>query len=465
MEKNSNIPENKKDAGAKKPQAKGALNSGLRQRAVPQGIRNAPPPPMGYPPHGFPPPPPPPGRGFPPPPPHPYNMPPPMYVHGDPRNINPYLAGNPAEDEYEEVEEIIYEDADENESGDEIVEDAEESEEETLEDTESEESSEEEVFEEEIPQEFMPPPPAPIFGRDLTEGDETVVNIQKEGLQKASQLAAAESRSGTIALIFKMLFGLFIFVSLVTVLVMALFAVDRENTEASKRQSVIINENAWLLPEAKANDILKSFYRTIGGIEFTSKIRNKFFNGQITFDGKKQDFYCIENKGRIYLRTGGREVGDVYLLSSVGKSKLLKTPSSVGPYLDLNNVDAETLSCALFFDELILAAAYSPVQASLAPFKYAGNKRVDGIIYEAVELKSAEDISVIYCFDLVTNRLVYRFIERGGLKIRVEFSDYQQQINTPYIYPMKRKVFIDDKPVSTCTVERLVLNKDAIFPR
>ena len=384
-----------------------------------------PPPPPGF--RGFPPPPPPGFRGFPPPPPH-------GYV--------------PQEEEYEEYEEIEY-----------IEEEV----------TEGEESSEEFEEIEEVEEEEEPAFTRPRFnnapkGRDLVaDGNETFQNMQREGEAKAVEVERAEGASRRRSIVFKIFAGLIITSALIGALVFVISVLSGGLVEHQKDPN-LIDESAWTLSDDSVNYIVKKFYRTIGGIPQMSQIRNRHMDGVISYaDGPKEDFYCIENNARVYIRIGGASADRVYFINPDGTGKKLKTTSHIGPFDPINPREGEALLNAVLYDELLSNAAFNQSASIRSPFRDAGRRRIGDVVYECIAVSTGET-NDIFCFDMVSNLLTYKIIERNGMNIRVEYSDFKEYPEG-YTYPATRKVFINEILAATSNITRISTNRDIMFPR
>jgi hypothetical protein len=288
--------------------------------------------------------------------------------------------------------------------------------------------------------------------------------MQKEGNLKAAELQKAEHVSQRRSLVLKILAVIITAAALVWGLVFAVSAImDRSGEEVLTASNT--DESAWTLPDSNENLIVKKFYRSLSGIAKMSGVRNKLLDGYISYNnGPKEEFYCIENGGQTYIRIGDTDILSAFFINSDGKGKKLLTTSHIGEFEPVDKVQGEALVNAVLYDELLWRATFSKAASSRQPFTDLGPKRIDDVVYEQIVIKSGEGLSDVFCFDLVTNLLMYRLIERNGMKIRVEYSNFKE-FDGGYTYPAVRKVFIDDMLMGTCDVKRIGVNRDVMFPR
>ena len=296
-------------------------------------------------------------------------------------------------------------------------------------------------------------------------GDESIENLQRAGHAKAVELQRAEISSRRWSLFLKTVFVLFFSAAVLCGLFITIRAFTEKNRSEQTEDLPNLGEGAWQLPDDRTNGIVKNFYRSIGGIDRMSRVRNKLMDGKIALAGRPfSEFYCIENGGQAYIRIGSADGDGIYFVGANGSGRRLRTTSHIGPSDPLSPREAEILADSVLYDELLGYAAFDPGAATRPPFREVGSQRVGDAIYDGVAIGPAGGFSDVYCFDIASGRLMCRLIERGGAKVRVEFSDFREYADG-YIYPSTRKVYVDGALEATCVVDRVSVNKDVMFPR
>lgn len=408
------------------------VNRRLKSASTPAGN------PMGGAPfqQGFPPPPPPPPFGmYPPPPPPPFGVYPP-----------------PEDAEYDEdgnLVEYVYED-DEVEEG------------EVPEDTARGYGEVPQIPPEaQMPAELKIPEPK---GKSVLLEDETVLELQRKGFEAAQKQARVDASQQRFRLLFYSLLALLL-LSAITFGVYKFFDIFKPQRSLATYEVVERAASAsWSLPEGKANDIVKDFYASIGGISSTGKISNKVLTGSLHAGINVESFYCIQRGMRAYLKFNNPVYPKVFLLNVSGLAKQLASSSVTGDSKPVSESITLQLNGIVFFDELLHRAAFVDFEVNKQPYIYAGSQDVSGDVCDVIEMRPEKNLKISYFFSRKTKRIVQKDVDFAGFKARVEYSDYTE-FEDGIFYPKNRAIYVNKTLFGNVVVDAVRFNKDVIFPR
>ena len=406
-------------------------------------------------PQGFPPPPPPFGM-YPPPPPPPFGMYPPPPA---PRQEIEYDEnGNPI------IVEYVYEEQDEAGGA---PEDAQEDAQEGLEAAEDAPPN--------LPFGAVPPPLVPGFdtpppieqevkGKSSPIDDQTILELQKKGFETAQQ----QARENASQQRFRLVLGLFLIVLLLSALTFGVYKFfDVFNPQRSLATYEVVEQKtsaSWSLPECKANDIVKAYYDSIGGVDKAGRVTNKVLSGSLHAGINVESFYCIVRGARAYLKFNNPVYPKIYLLNSAGIAKQLETASATGPSTPVSESITLQLNGIIFFDGLLHRAAFVDYAVNKQPYIYDGSQSVGDDVCDVVTMRPESNVKVSYFFSRKTKRIVQTEIDFAGFKSRVEYADYAE-FGGGIFYPKSKTIYVNNTLFGNVVIDSVRFNQDALFPR
>ena len=233
-----------------------------------------------------------------------------------------------------------------------------------------------------------------------------------------------------------------------------------------KQAKWVKEERQRILSEAQkeANDIVKDFYASIGGISSTGKVSNKVLTGSLHAGINVESFYCIQRGMRAYLKFNNPVYPKVFLLNVSGLAKQLASSSVTGDSKPVSESITLQLNGIVFFDELLHRAAFVDFEVNKQPYIYAGSQDVSDDVCDVIEMRPEKNLKISYFFSRKTKRIVQKDVDFAGFKARVEYSDYTE-FEDGIFYPKNRAIYVNKTLFGNVVVVAVRFNKDVIFPR
>lgn len=397
----------------------------------------------------FPPPPPPPFGAYPPPPSPPFAPfgaypPPPHFEYDEDGNLIEYVYDEDADGDYEEFDEALGENV-------------------------------EEVNEDISGTLGIPPVPRQVNfqpveefletkGKSVSMDDKTILELQRKGFETAQKQALVDASQQRFRLVLNLFLILLVLCAL-TFGVYKFFDIFKPQRppatyEVVERQAV----SSWNLPEDKANDIVKAFYVSNGGISSTGRISNKVLTGSLHAGINVESFYCIQRGMRAYLKFNNPVYPKVFLLNIAGVAKQLASTSVTGDSTAVSESITLQLNGIVFFDELLHRAAFVDYGVNKKPYIYAGSQDLDGEVCDIIEMRPEKNIKISYFFSRKTKRIVQKDIDFSGVKATVQYSDYAEFADGVF-YPKNRTIYVNKNLFGNVVIDTVRFNQDVIFPR
>lgn len=306
--------------------------------------------------------------------------------------------------------------------------------------------------------------PHPNMGKDISIDNKTILNLQKDGFEKAQQQEIEDVSQQR----YKYFVNFLLFIAVLSGLTFGVYkfyeVFKPQRSLAEFETEVADVSSTWSLPDTKANNIVKEFYQNSGGINNAGRVQNKTIWGSLHAGINVESFYCIERNSRAYLRFNNPVYPKVYLLNSEGDAKKLETTSVTGPSEIVSAFISSQLNAIVFFDEVLHKAAFENYAVNKEPFTYAGSMAVGDNVCDVIEIYPVKNMKLSFLFDRKTKRIVQKLIDFNGIKTRVEYSDYAEFANRIF-YPKTRTIYVNENLFGSVVTDTMHFNKDIVFPR
>ena len=411
-------------------------------------------------PQGFPPPPPPPPPPFgiyPPPPPPPFGMYPPPPA---PRQEIEYDEnGNPVLVEY------VYEEQEEEGGSSEEVQEYAEEEVEPLASGDAPPNLPFGGVPPVLPG-FETPPPIDqeLKGKSIPIDDRTILELQKKGFETAQQQAKENASQQRL----RFAVGMLLIILLLSALTFGVYKFfDVFNPQRSPAIYEVVERKtsaSWSLPEGKANDIVKAYYGSIGGVDKAGRVSNKVLSGSLHAGINVESFYCIVRGSRAYLKFNNPVYPKIYLLNSAGIAKQLETASATGPSTPVSESITLQLNGIIFFDGLLHRAAFVDYAVNKQPYIYSGSQSLGDDVCDVIVMRPESNIKVSYFFSRKTKRIIQTEVDFAGFKSRIEYGDYAE-FGGGIFYPKSKTIYVNNKLFGNVVIDSVRFNQDVLFPR
>lgn len=306
--------------------------------------------------------------------------------------------------------------------------------------------------------------------------NEQLEKLRKDGEETAERNRALEGRVKAIKKI--LIFSGFVFALSLTAISAFFLSIyfnsvqgdsEKNSAEPVLRDGELkkMKDLTWYLSDSKENEVLRSFYSSVGNPQRIAESAYIMQKGTIEIGSKTDSIDFIKKvDGDVFLRVGSTPSERAYLVSLFGGvAQRLFDGTLSGRRADLSTEEDYSVRALIMFDEALFVRAFSQMsRVSLSPISYVGKKEYDGVECNVLKSSDSRGNEVLHCFDAKTKLLHQTRMSNANNSAIIKYSDYSVG-DEFYRFPAVREVFLNGKKYATVKIDLVVSNKWMFFPR